>query len=361
MASKTHVAVVYTDPTPTTWEKERRAEKMVIDVTGGKSDIETFVKLAGEKIKNEVEEEIEFVEHALVDAGKRVTVLCIESDNVFSIVRKIEAIDPDIVFNFCESSNGDSLQEMYLASAFELRNVRYTGAPAFTLGLAVHKNLVKDILIRNNIPTPEFWFVPLNLRFPAIPSEKFPLIVKPYKEDASIGIDNGSVVYTVKDLVKRIEFVWDAFKQHIVVERFLPGREFNVSILGNRNLEVLPISEIDYSGMPDELENIVSYEAKWIEESVSYGKTKPVCPACIPVNIETQLKDIALSSFKIIGCRHYGRIDMRLDEKGNPFVLEVNPNPDISPDAGFVRSAKNAGLAYNALINRIVDLAMEDA
>ena len=361
MISKTHVAIVYTDPTPTTWEKARRAEKMIFDTTGGKPAIEACVKLAGEKIKNEVEEEIGFVEHALVNAGKQVSVLCIESDHIISIMRKIMTIEPDVVFNFCESSNGDSLQEMYLASAFELSGVRYTGAPVFTLGLAVHKNLVKDILIRNNIPTPEFWFVPLNTRFPAIQSEKFPLIVKPHKEDASIGIDDDSVVHTTEELVNRIGYVWETFKQHVVVERFLTGREFNVSILGNRTLDVLPISEIDYSEMPDELEKIVSYEAKWIEESVSYGKTKPVCPARIPVSIEAQLKDIALSSFKLIGCRHYGRIDMRLDEKGNPFVLEVNPNPDISPDAGFVRSAKYFGLPYEALMNRIVDLAMEGA
>jgi D-alanine-D-alanine ligase len=186
---------------------------------------------------------------------------------------------------------------------------------------------------------------------------RFPLIVKPAYEDASVGIENESIVNNKESLRKRLEYIFKYFNQPALVEEFIEGREFNVSVMGELRPKVLPISEIDFSKMPDHLHNIVSYQAKWDPQHESYHKTIPICPAKIPMRLEKKLKETALTAFKMMAPRDYARVDLRVTKDEEIFVLEVNPNPDLTEGAGFMRSAHAAGMSYGMALKKIVMLA----
>jgi D-alanine-D-alanine ligase len=185
------------------------------------------------------------------------------------------------------------------------------------------------------------------------------MFVKPSCQDASLGINSNSVCRTAEELQNQISYIHKAYEQEALVEEFLDGREFNVSVIGDKNPEVLAISEIDFAGLPEEEPKIVSYRAKWDEDSPMYRFTVPICPANIPKRLENRIKNIAIRSSQCLGCRDYARVDMRSDSRGNIYVLEVNPNPDISPNAGFARAARAAGFTYTDMIVRIGEAAME--
>ena len=143
------------------------------------------------------------------------------------------------------------------------------------------------------------------------------------------------------------------------MEEYIEGRELNVAILGNGKPTVLPISEIDFSGLPAGYPKIVTYDAKWLTGSIEFEGTKGVCPADLPPTVETRIRDLALQAFNIMGCRDYARIDFRLTKNNKPYVLEVNPNPDISDDAGFIRSTTTYGYTFNEAIGKIVEGALK--
>jgi D-alanine-D-alanine ligase len=186
---------------------------------------------------------------------------------------------------------------------------------------------------------------------------KYPIIVKPAFEDASVGIDNDSIVENVKQLNKRVDYVLDNFFQPALIEEFIDGRELNVAVMGGKNPSTLPISEIDFKEMPDYLYNIVSYQAKWDPHNIAYHKTIPVCPAKLPKRVENRAFAIALKAFHAMGCRDYARIDMRLDKHNDLYALEVNPNPDLTESAGFMRSAEAAGYSYEQTLMKIINFA----
>jgi D-alanine-D-alanine ligase len=183
---------------------------------------------------------------------------------------------------------------------------------------------------------------------------KYPLVVKPSLEDASVGIENESIVRDAKQLKDRINYVHHYFDQPVLVEQFIEGRELNIAVLGDEKPRALPISEIDFSKMPKHLFNIVSYQAKWDPQHESYHKTIPKCPARLPKTTERKAKEIAIKAFKLMGCRDYARVDMRLSKDNELYVLEVNPNPDLTEDAGFMRSAGAAGYSYAQALKKIV-------
>jgi D-alanine-D-alanine ligase len=178
-------------------------------------------------------------------------------------------------------------------------------------------------------------------------------------EDASLGINSSSICHDVSQLECQAAYIHDIYRQEALIEEYLDGREFNVSILGERAPEVLAISEIDFSGLPDGEPRIVSYRAKWDEDSQIFRGTMPVCPAEIGKRLENRIKQIALRAYMAVGCRDYARVDMRSDARGNLYVLEVNPNPDIAPTAGFARAGRAAGYSYTDLILRISQFAVE--
>ncbi|HET56393.1 MAG TPA: ATP-grasp domain-containing protein [Ignavibacteria bacterium] len=279
--------------------------------------------------------------------------------NIRSLYNELRLNKPDAVLNLIESVEGNSHYESYCAGVFEMLSVPYTGNKGLTLGNCLFKQRTKKILIGSGIPTPKFIVVHYNSSVsPDFSGLKYPMIVKLLSEDASIGISENSVVYNEKDLKERMNYLFKNFKQDIIVEEFINGRELNVSILGN---EVLPISEISFKGLSRKLPKIITYEAKWSPESAYYKHTLPICPAKLSKEVETKVSSMALEAFNVMGCRDYARVDIRLAKNNHPYVIEVNPNPDISPDSGFVRSASTAGIDYNELINKLIHFALNRA
>jgi D-alanine-D-alanine ligase len=302
-------------------------------------------------------EEVGAVEESLRAGGFNPYVLGVEQ---FSreLVQTIGKISPRFVFNLCEEINGKCDLEMCVAGLLDLMEIPYTGCGPLALGLALNKFRVKLILRAAGIPSARGCLLPPGKA--SLPGRvKFPVIAKPVQTDASLGINSQSVCRDVAQLEKQVAYIHNVYRQDALIEEYLDGREFNVSVIGDRTPEVLAISEIDFRGMPDGEPRIVSYRAKWDEESAVYGCTVPICPAEISKRLQHRIRDLALRSYQCTDCRDYARVDMRTDARGNVYVLEVNPNPDISPQAGFARAARAAGYTYDEIILRISRAAME--
>ncbi|MDH4227621.1 MAG: ATP-grasp domain-containing protein [Deltaproteobacteria bacterium] len=305
-----------------------------------------------------IDESVRDIAASLNEKGHDARVVPLRRDVFDVFVREITSFGQDIIFNVCEAAFGISSYEMNIAALYELYDLKYTGNAPFTLAVALNKGIAKDILRSRNVPTAAYYIaasegeaVPLHM--------KFPMIVKPLREDASIGIDVTSVVKNEAELRARIAHVIKEHHQAALIEEYIEGREFNVSVMGpGDNARVLPPSEIDYTGYPAGLPKIISYEAKWIETSPLYIRTAPVCPANVDAELKGKLETVALAAFKALMCRDYARVDMRLGTDGLLRVLEVNPNPDISRDAGFARAARAQGWDYPALVDNIVKTAL---
>lgn len=316
-------------------------------------------------------DELKSVQRALKPTGHQTKIVPVAID-VHKLIEELKTDTPDLIFNLCESLDGDPTQEMNIASLFEILKIPYTGSRALTLGIALNKWRVKEILNYYDIPTAPHYICKDADKFSSNGysklKDKFPLIVKPSREDASLGIGNKSVVFDDNELKRRIEFILDEFKQPALVEQYIDGREINVSVVGNivndeNDLIVFPISEIDFSDLPEDYPKIVSYNSKWMYKTVEFAGTKAVCPAKnISPELEKKIKDTAKKVYRIIGASDYARVDFRVKDN-IPYVLEMNPNPDISSDVdedtGFTRSGKAYGWSYEELIQNIIKFASE--
>jgi D-alanine-D-alanine ligase len=295
------------------------------------------------------------VRDALLSLGYRVKNLEMKED-LTPRIDEISASRADLIFNLCEEFRGQTRLEMHVAALLELLNIPFTGSSALVLGLSQDKGKTKSILSHYGVPTPPYEVAPFGEDIP-MGRLRFPLIVKPLLEDASLGISNDALVQDRSSLLQQVEKIHWVHRQPALVEEYIEGRELNVSILGNEELQILPISEIDFSTMPPGIPRICGYEAKWVEASQEFTHTVPLCPAPLSPEVEERVKKASLRAYQVLGCRDYARVDIRLSPEEIPYVLEINANPDISPDAGMTRSAKAAGLAYPQFVGRIVDLA----
>ncbi len=277
-------------------------------------------------------------------------------DDINILIKDINKNKPDVIFNFMELYKDDARLEMNIVGVLELLGIPYTGAPPMALANCQSKVLAKRILNGHGIKTARFILIK-NSAKRYRHNLNYPLIIKPAFEDASVGIENSSIVEDAKSLRERVEYILSVFQQPALVEEYIEGRELNVAVLGDRDPVALPISEIDFSEMPDHLYNIVSYQAKWDPNHEAYHKTIPSCPADLPKRIEKKAKEIAVDAFKIMGCRDYARVDMRLSRDNKLYVLEVNPNPDLTESAGFMRSAEAAGYSYVKALKKIIGFA----
>ncbi len=306
--------------------------------------------------RRSVRSRLQAVQKALISLGYRVQTL--EAKNRLPVLmQEILAAKADVVFNLCEEFFGHTRLEMHIAALLELLDIPFTGSSALVLGLSQDKGKTKAILAHHNIPTP-FYRIWRPGNDDVLRGLPFPLIVKPLSEDASLGIDNDAFVQDEEALRKQVRKIYQSYGPSVLVEEFIEGRELNVSILGNEAPRVLPISEIDFSSMPAGLPKICGYSAKWEETSEEFCHTVPRCPVVFPPEIEEEISQVSLRSYMIIGCCDYARIDIRLSPDGIPYVLEVNANPDISPDAGIIRSAKCGDIPYTDFIASIVELAL---
>jgi D-alanine-D-alanine ligase len=284
-----------------------------------------------------------------------VETLSIDS-NVQRIVNKINKFLPDAIFNFVESVEGISTFEYCATGLFELLGFEYTGNSPFCLGNCLNKERTKNILRSFKIRTPKSVIFSKNQEIHLKKFDlKFPVILKLLNEDASIGISEFSVVNNPDELKKQFGFIAETYKQDIIAEEYIDGRELNVAVLGNT---VLPVSEIDFTGLPENFPKIVTYDGKWIAESVYYENTKPKCPTDLDKKLKNKVTAIAFEAFNALSCRDYARVDIRVDKSGKPYVIEVNPNPDISEDSGFARAAAAKGINYSELLLTIVNFAI---
>jgi len=270
----------------------------------------------------------------------------------------------DIAFNVCERFRGNSLFEPHIASMLELLDIPYTGSGHLTLATSINKVRVKEILMHYGILTPNYQvFNSKNKKLD--PELKFPLIIKPMCMDNSIGITNDSVASNEDELRAKVGDILKTYDQPALVEEFVEGREITVSIIGNgKTTTALPLSEVVFKDWPENMKKVYNYEAKWCKDTINWKGIRVECPADLPKYQESRIKKIAVQVYKIMNCRDYGRIDIRLNNDGVPYVLEINPNPGISPNEDDGQpdflpfAAKQAGITYRELIIRILNEAL---
>lgn len=285
-----------------------------------------------------------------------VSSLAVDRD-VNRTIQEITKYNPDAILNFVESVEGIAHYEYCMAGLYELLEYEYTGNVPQTLGNCLNKKRTKEILYSNGIKTPRAIALSPNQKFTRKDINlNYPLILKLIDEDASIGISENSVVNNYRELRKHYTFLTETYNKKLIVEEYIVGRELNCAVLGGKTL---PISEIDFTGLPENLPKIVTYDGKWIEGSTYYNYTKPVCPANIEEVKEKQIKEIAVDAYNVLGCRDYARVDIRLSDDGIPYVIEVNPNPDVSSDSGFARAAAASGKNYSELLFTITNFALQ--
>lgn len=282
------------------------------------------------------------------------------SDSVEPLVTALRDAAPDLVFNLAESFGGKSALESNVAALLNLLGLRYTGSSPAGLLLAGDKSLTKQVLSFHGIQTPEFATV-FRGALDWAGDIAFPVIVKPPQEDASLGISSKSVVHDLRELFTRIDALQSEFQQPVLVEQFVEGREFYVGVLGNANARALPIMELDFSGFPAGVPRIASWEAKWGDDGAGSGAqfagTRSVFPSDIPPALTERMQQAALEAFHALRLRDYARIDLRVTSDEQIFVIEVNPNCYLERESEFARAAAEGGLAYDALIARILELA----
>jgi len=302
-----------------------------------------------------IEEEIGAVEDAIRSLGHEYLILAIHQD-IHPIIHWLKEYNPDIAVNLCESVFGNTSWEMNIPALLDLFRIPYTGSPPLTLGLCQDKGKVKDILLSQGILTPRYKI--FDREVSQMEGSKFPLIVKPLHEDGSLGISKESVVFDNEGLRRQIRYIIEKYRQPALVEEFIDGRELNVGLIEtNGRVQTLPVSEIDYADFPADVPKICGYEAKWVTESMEYQRSKPICPATLDQLIQKKLEVIAVRVYKLFGCRDYARVDVRVDRAGEIYVLEVNPNPDISPQAGMSRAIKARGMTYKEFIDALLSKA----
>lgn len=294
-------------------------------------------------------ETVEAVESVLASDGHEVVRIPANPDARW--IERVRKAKLDLVFNLCEGVDGVAQLEPAVIGALELLRVPFTGSSSATTSLCLRKHLVNTLLDRAGLPVPRW---EIARRGQSIPSVGFPAICKPAAEDASLGVEQRSVVRTARALAERLQAMHERWDE-VVVQRYIDGREVNVGILGDR---VLPIAEIDFCEMPTGLWRIVSYRSKWDGGSQEDAGTLPRCPADLPAALTSELAGIALAAWRTVGGDGYGRIDFRIDAAGRPWLLEVNANPDLSPSAGLARMARAAELDFAALVRRIAERAV---
>lgn len=317
-------------------------------------------KAAGPDITS-VRESAKAIAGALVESGHTVELMGVHGVEVYESLQRIRAAKPDLLFNLCESMDNNSLNEPTFAGLLDLFSIPYTGADLVALALCLHKQRTKDILTAHGVPTPPYRFFehPGELDEPSLDALDYPWFVKLAHEDASLGITEANVVATAAALRARSRELMTEYAQPVIAERYVEGREINVTLIGNgAALETLPLHEIDFAAMPADRPRIVSYAAKWDEAHVDYAGTKPVALRDPTPALVAECERVAIGAWRAVELRDYGRVDLRVDAAGRAWVIDVNPNPDISPDAGVARSAAAAGMAYPQMVDRIARIAL---
>ena len=268
----------------------------------------------------------------------------------------LNTFSDEIVFNLVEGLEGPVGDVNAVPVVCEAFGRGCTGNTTECLHQSLDKWVTKLLLHEKGLPVPAAWIVPVGQTFSRPPDIMKPLLLKPLLSDASEGITQSSVVpHAYADIQGRSAERHAGFGQPVLVETFIDGRELNVSVIDmGRGPQVMPIAEIDFSAFPANRHKIVDYEAKWIENSFAYNNTPRKIPAALPEKTANTIRDLALGAWRAMSCRDYIRVDFRLDANLNPFILEINANPDISPEAGLAAAVAAAGIAYNEFVMQMI-------
>jgi D-alanine-D-alanine ligase len=294
------------------------------------------------------------LKNALVDVGHCVQEVCVQSAKLET---SLEGFSPDdhIIFNWCEELPGIPHSEYQAAQMLERMGFTFTGAGSNTLALSQDKPRVKHLLHKKMIPTPMWQLYSTADR---INWTRFPAIVKLAFEHCSYGITRESVVQSTSELVRRVNFVINEMHQPALVEEFIDGREFHVGVIGNGTLRVLPPAEIDFSSFDDIHDRLCTYDSNYDPTSLAYQLTLPKFPVVLTKDQLSRLEEIVIAAYKAIDCRDYARMDVRLQGEAL-YLLDVNPNPDISSDTSLVLGAELVGLSYGELGSFLTSLAAQ--
>lgn len=326
-----------------------------ITVIYNQPDADKYGAFGEEKAELGVIDEVDAVQEALTELGYEVQLLPLRPP-MEKAIESLQGMEGIVAFNLFEGFDGRPETEAELAAALSSLNIRFTGCPSVSLSLALDKGRAKELLVGAGIDTARYRI--LTPETISLFDLTYPCVVKPCRDDASHGLCEESLVSDAGGLSRQVERICSGYGGEAMVEEFIGGREFNVTVLGNDGFEVLPLSEIEYS-LPGSLPRILTFAAKWEPDSMYFRHTRAVCPVKVPAALKARMVETARRSFRLLGCRGYARVDMRLDDKGNVKVLEVNPNPDISPGNGAARQALASGMTYAEFIQRIVGFALE--
>ena len=297
------------------------------------------------------------VAQALAEGDHSVEVLAIHGE-VERLVQGVRENAPDLVFNLMETFGKSQLGAVGVVGLLDLLGVPYVGGGPGEFYLQEDKGLTKKLLAFDGIKYPDFAVFGRAADLETGGNLRMPLIVKPLRMDASIGIDAKAIVAGSKDMMERVALIHRKYKDAALVEEYIDGREFYVGILGNDLPKAFPPIEIDFSGLPDGLPKILDHRAKWVKSSAEYKGTKAVVATLAP-ELEARLQKVALDAYRALRVRDYGRIDLRLTDTGDVYVIEVNASCYLEKSSEFAMGAKAAGMEHPALVRRIAELAIE--
>lgn len=291
---------------------------------------------------------IKAIEKAFVSAGHKV----IRIGNVSRLLEMINDISCDIVFNISEGLSGRN-RESQVPIILEMLGIPFVGSDGLTLALTLDKIMAKKVLISEGLPTPKFIEMKEVNGFKDVPLH-FPLIVKPRHEGSSKGLSERSVVKDLDSLKTQAKWVIDTYNQPAIVEEFIEGCEFTVAVLGNNPPEALPPVQIKIDGKLKLGSLFYTFDRVRRDDAVTY-----ICPSKVDSRFRERLIDVAVKAYETVECRDFGRVDIRVDNSGNPYILEINPLPSLSLEDVFMVVAKHLGIGYDAMINRILDAALK--
>jgi D-alanine-D-alanine ligase len=294
--------------------------------------------------------------HALRGLGHRVSVMAAEYD-IASVAKALTEKAPDLVFNLTEQFCGDRRMDKNIAALLELLDIPFTGAGAMGLLLARDKRLCKQILRLHRIRVPNFISLPYRRRVRVPRNLPYPMVVKPTFEDGSEGISNASLVYDAEALAERAAFIHERWKQAVIAEEYIQGRELYVSVIGNKRLTVLPARECRFNEEGDQGPVMLTYRCKWDREYRERWKIEFGFADLSP-SVSQAVERVCKRAYRALQLQDYGRIDLRLTPDGKLIVLEANPNPDIAYGEEVAEAADKAGMDYESLIDRIIHLAL---
>jgi len=305
--------------------------------------------------EHEIVYTVEMVAGYLAEAGFDVSRLGVARDPA-ALLTALRRARPDVVFNLFEGLADHGGTEAHAAGLLDWLGIPYTGCPFQTLCVARDKPWTKRLLRGAGLSTADFFVVEEG------PVEEcpvgWPVIVKPGLQDASVGLDQNSVVTNLERLNERVAYLLETYGPPVLVEEFLRGREFNVGLIESPELRALPVSEIVFVEQEPGYWPIVTYDAKWKPGSRDYEATPAKYPAEVSLRLAQRLQALAKQAFRLLGCRDYARVDFRVRPNGKPCILEVNPNPDFSPTAGLAGGLASAGVTHAQFTVELVHAAL---